>query len=151
MTKQLERAQQYIIDLQVEITNLRAALAAATQRAEAAERNARQSDALAREYSAMQERTQRHAQDMEAVMLRWKQRAEAAEAVRLAVIKRNDELHNQVHRLKRQCGDLEAKLAAVPVDDICKAITQIDDDWHQSARTVRDWLDTLMAQSEVQP
>jgi len=112
----------------------------------------RQAAALSREYSAMQERTQRHAQDMEAAMLRWQQRAEAAEAVRLAVIKRNGELHNQVHRLKQQCGDLEAKLAAVPVDDICKAISQIEDDWHQSARTVRDWLDTLMlAQSEVQP
>jgi len=76
----------------------------------------RQAAALSREYSAMQERTQRHAQDMEAAMLRWQQRAEAAEAVRLAVIKRNGELHNQVHRLKQQCGDLEAKLAAVPVE-----------------------------------
>lgn len=38
--KQLEQAQQHIIDLQVEITNLRAAQAAATQRAEAAEARA---------------------------------------------------------------------------------------------------------------
>ena len=76
-----------------EIDQLRAALAAAKQRAEAAEANARQWEQTAREYSRVQEYT--------------KKRAEAAEA---QVIKASDIVYDLIGELADATGKTRAEL-----------------------------------------
>ena len=82
-----------LVALQTQRDQLRADLAAATQRAEAAEANARQSEQTAREYRRVQEYT--------------KKRAEAAEA---QVIKASDIVYDLIGELADATGKTRAEL-----------------------------------------
>ena len=57
----------------------------------------------------------------------------------------------EANRQRRRAETAEAKLAATPVDDICRAIAGMDvGDGGKAKSAARDWLDSLIA-SEVQP
>ena len=59
-----------------------------------------------------------------------------------------DLLRAKLAAATQRIQELQATLAAVPVESIVAAIVQVTDDHRQHARIVRDWLDKRMA---VQP
>lgn len=139
------------------IDALEAELRGVTARVEAALRAQRQSDTLAREYSAMQERTQRHAQDMEAAMLRWQQRAEAAEAMLAATFvsenraldvryealdnERAADAHNEILRQDLQAATARAEAAERELE----SMTPGGSEYHANPARCAAWVQSRLS------